>query len=82
MKKFLIFILMLCCCFCFAENNKLEVPYIQFQQTDNMSLKVSYILLEGHLYIFVREYKYGGCLVHSERCVKCKNKKKEEQKKK
>ena len=84
MKKLICVVLMFLCsmCYCFADDNNNSnnsnnfniVPYYQFQVNTNWTFRISYILIEGHLWIFVRESNCGGGLIHSERCLKCKAK--------
>lgn len=80
-KKLLCGMLLLCSFICFANDrpsNEIlrefeKVPFFEFKKHYIGEIVVSYVMIEGHIYVFIRDNnrKTGG-LVHSVRCPLCK----------
>jgi hypothetical protein len=79
-KKFLLSCLMFISCICFANerpSNEIQrmfekVPFFEFKRHYFNNITVSYVMIEKHIYIFVRdENRQTGGLIHSVKCPQC-----------
>jgi len=75
MKKIIFVLMLMFCSLCFGEKRDfLKVPYKIYGNVFE-EIEINYIMIEDHLYIWIRQYRRGGALLHSHHCPECLKKK-------